>query len=74
MKTSQTSRIQTTVGELIAILCEETENLEWLERSDRQLVVALILNDLVKRADMRGAQPQVQYKPKGPWFYGLQTS
>jgi hypothetical protein len=50
MKTSRTERIQTTVGELIAILYEETENLEWLERSERQLVVAFILNDLVKRA------------------------
>lgn len=50
MKTIQTRRIQTTVGELIATLCEETENLEWLGRSERQLIVAFILNDLVKRA------------------------
>jgi hypothetical protein len=50
MKTCETRRIETTVGELIAALCEETENLEWLKRSDRQLVVALILNDLVNRA------------------------
>jgi hypothetical protein len=50
MKTSQRWRIQTTVGELIAILCEETENLEWLGKSERQLIVAVILNDLVKRA------------------------
>jgi hypothetical protein len=50
MKLSQTRRIQTTVGELIAILCDETENLEWLGGDERQLIVAFILNDLVKRA------------------------
>jgi hypothetical protein len=50
MKTPQRWRIQTTVGELIAILCEETENLEWLGRSERQLVVAVILNDLMRSA------------------------
>lgn len=50
MKTPQRWRIQTTVGELIAILYEETENLEWLGRNERQLVVAFILNDLVNRA------------------------
>ena len=50
MKTPQRWRIQTTLGELIAVLCEETENLEWLTRSERQLIVAFILNDLVKRA------------------------
>jgi hypothetical protein len=55
MKTPQRWRIQTTLGELIAVLCEETENLEWLTRSERQLIVALILNDLVKNRFMRVA-------------------
>ena len=55
MKTPQRWRIQTTLGELIVVLCEETENLEWLTRSERQLIVALILNDLVKNRFMRVA-------------------
>ena len=39
----------TTVGELIAILFDETENLNWLKPSEKKQLVAYILNDLVRR-------------------------
>ena len=40
----------TTVGELIAILFDETENLNWLKPSEKKQLVAYILNDLVRRS------------------------
>jgi len=40
----------TTVGELIAILFDETANLNWLKPSEKKQLVAYILNDLVRRS------------------------
>jgi hypothetical protein len=49
MKRSKTIRVQTTLGELVSVLCEETQNLFNFKRSERQLVVAYILNDLIRK-------------------------
>jgi hypothetical protein len=49
MKRSETIRVQTTLGELITVLCEETQSLFNFKRSERQLVVAYILNDLIRK-------------------------
>ncbi len=49
MKNSKTIRVQTTLGELITVLCEETQNLFNFKSSERQLVVAYILNDLIRK-------------------------
>ena len=48
MKSSKRSQIQTTVGELITVLYEETQDLFNCKTSERQLVVAYILNDLTR--------------------------
>lgn len=48
MKSSKSSQIQTTVGELITVLYEETQDLLNCKTSERQLVVAYILNDLTR--------------------------
>lgn len=48
MKNSKTIRVQTTLGELITVLYEETQNLFNFKGSERQLVVAYILNDLIR--------------------------
>ena len=42
--------VYTTVGELIAILFDETRNLDWLKTHEKQLLVAIILNDLVRQS------------------------
>jgi site-specific recombinase len=42
--------VQTTVGELIAVLFDETRDLNWLKTHEKQLLVAIILNDLVRQS------------------------
>jgi hypothetical protein len=49
MKRCKTTHIQTTLGELIAVLCEETQKLFAFKRNEKQLVVAYILNDLARK-------------------------
>ena len=49
MKRSKTSQIQTTLGELITVLCEETQKLFGFKGNEKQLVVAYILNDLARK-------------------------
>jgi hypothetical protein len=53
MKSSKKIRIQTTLGELVSVLWEETENLFKFKRNEKQLVVAYVLNELLTRADDR---------------------
>ncbi len=50
----KTSRVpvNTTVGELIAGLFDETRHLHWLKKREKQLLVAYILNDLGRRSIM----------------------
>ena len=48
---SETMQVQTTLGELVSALWEETESLFELERNERRLVVAYILNALLTRPD-----------------------
>jgi hypothetical protein len=50
MKPSKAIRIQTTLGELIMVLCEETQTLFNFKGNERPLVVGYILNDLVKKS------------------------
>jgi hypothetical protein len=45
--------VHTTVGELIAILFDETRNLNWLKAHEKQLLVAYLLNDLVNQSSDR---------------------
>ena len=45
--------VHTTVGELIAILFDETRNLNWLKTHEKQLLVAYLLNDLVSQSSDR---------------------
>jgi hypothetical protein len=52
MKSSKKIRIQTTLGELVSVLWEETEAL-FKFKQERQLVVAYVLNELLTRADDR---------------------
>lgn len=40
----------TTVGELITILFDETANLDWLRPAEKKQLVAYILNNLVRRS------------------------
>ena len=40
----------TTVGELIVILFDETANLNWLKPAEKKQLVAYILNNLVRRS------------------------
>jgi hypothetical protein len=61
MKRSKTIRVQTTLGELVSALWEETENLFKFKRHERQLVVAYVLNDLLSRPDY-GSRPIVTKK------------
>lgn len=42
MKSSKKIRIQTTLGELVSVLWEETENLFKFKRNEKQLVVAYV--------------------------------
>jgi hypothetical protein len=51
MKSSKRIRVQTTLGELVAILWEEAETLFQFKRNERKLVVAYVLNDLLKSRD-----------------------
>ena len=51
MKSSKTIRVQTTVGELVAALWEETESLFKSRRNEKKLFVAYVLNDLLARLD-----------------------
>jgi hypothetical protein len=69
MKRSKTIRVQTTVGELVSVLCEETQNLFNFKRDERQLVVAYILNDLIRRpAYIRyRTRPKIGGRGKGQW-------
>ena len=50
MKSSKATRIQTTLGELITVLCEETQNLFNFKGNESRLVVAYILNDLTRKS------------------------
>lgn len=50
MKHSKARRIQTTLGELIMVLCEESQTLFNFKGNERPLMVAYILNDLVKKS------------------------
>ena len=40
----------TTVGELITILFDETANLNWLKPGEKKQLVAYILNSLVRKS------------------------
>jgi hypothetical protein len=51
MKSSKTIRLQTTLGELVSAIWEETEALFKFKRNEKQLVVAYVLNDLLTRPD-----------------------
>ena len=42
------ARIKTTVGELIALLLDETQRLSWLKSREKHLLVAFMLNDMVR--------------------------
>jgi len=53
MKSSKTIRIKTTLGELVSVLWEETENLFKFKHNEKQLVVAYVLNELLTRSDDR---------------------
>src|SRR5256885_7181807 len=60
--------IQTTVGELIAALFDETQHLNWLKARERQLLVAFIVNDLVQsRSATRTVAPS-QRRDRGGWI------
>jgi hypothetical protein len=48
MKSSKPLQIQTTVGELISVLYDETQHILNCKTNERQLVVAYILNDLAR--------------------------
>jgi hypothetical protein len=47
MKSPKTIRIQTTVGDLVAILCDVTQPL--FKKREQALFVAYILNDLLEK-------------------------
>ena len=51
MKSSRRIRVQTTLGELVSAIWEETEVLFKSKKDWRQLVVAYVLNDLLRRPD-----------------------
>jgi hypothetical protein len=51
MNNSTPSKVETTLGELIAALCEETEIC--LRGAEKNIVVAYILNDLLRNPDFR---------------------
>ena len=51
MKSSKPIRVQTTLGELVSAIWEETEALFKFKRNEKQLVVAYVLNDLLTRPD-----------------------
>jgi hypothetical protein len=53
MKNSERARVQTTLGDLVAALWEQTETLLEFKRSERKLVVAYLLNDLLTRSGYR---------------------
>jgi hypothetical protein len=52
MKDSKKARLQTTLGELIATLCEETWPL-LMNETETSIVVAYIFNDLLRRPPPR---------------------
>ena len=62
MKSSKKIRIQTTLGELVSAIWEETENLFKFKRNERQLVVAYVLNELLTRPDDRRHRNRDQKK------------
>ena len=62
MKSSKKIRIQTTLGELVSVLWEETETLFKFKRNEKQLVVAYVLNELLTRADDRTSWNRDQKK------------
>jgi hypothetical protein len=51
------------VGELIAILFDETRNLNWLKTHEKQLLVAYLLNDLVNQSSDRNHRSVSIIKP-----------
>src|SRR5262245_28224641 len=53
MKSSRRIRVKTTLGELVSAIWEETEALFKSKKGERQLVVAYVLNDLLRRPDHR---------------------
>jgi len=57
------ARVHTTVGELIAILFDETRNLNWLKTHEKQLLVAYLLNDLVNQSSDRNHRSVSIIKP-----------
>ena len=50
MNSLKTIRVRTTLGDLVSALWEETETLSQLKRAERQLVVAYVLNDLLRKS------------------------
>ena len=56
MKSSRRIRVKTTLGELVSAIWEETEVLFKSKQDERQLVVAYVLNDLLRRPD-HGSHP-----------------
>jgi hypothetical protein len=51
MKSSRRIQVKTTLGELVSAIWEETEALFKSKKGERQLVVAYVLNDLLRRPD-----------------------
>lgn len=47
MRSPKTIRIQTTVGDLVAVLCDVTQPL--VKKKERAVFVAYILNDLLEQ-------------------------
>ena len=60
MKHSKPVLIQTTLGELITVLCEESQKLFNFKQNERQLVVAYILNELAGKS----VSPRHRARPK----------
>ncbi|HVO92878.1 MAG TPA: hypothetical protein VMT22_08565 [Terriglobales bacterium] len=50
MKPVRIIQFKTTIGDLIASLSEEIEYLRGLKQSEKRLIVAYLLNDLVGRS------------------------
>ena len=48
--------VLTTVGELITILFDETEYLDAMNARERRLLVAYLLDDLLRRSSLTGAR------------------
>lgn len=53
MKSSKKIRVQTTLGELVAAIWEETETLFEFKRHETKLFVAYVVNDVLTRPHRR---------------------